>query len=149
PILSGADAVTYRSLPIAVPSIQLGAPSVLPKIPNDTSVHFNGSFLSANGSLTDLSQFSVDALVHPEWDIANERNYYCVIDYSNFVPGLGAPGPNRNAGFAIYAGPDNPDDPASPITWQLWIGTGNGFERAFPVAGVREPHVTPENTYLA
>jgi hypothetical protein len=149
PLLSGSDAATYRSLPIAAPSILVGAPSVVPRLPDKTSVRFNGAFLSANGSLGDLSRFSVDLLVRPEWDIANERNFYSVVDYSNFVPGLGASGPNRNAGFAIYAGPDDPSNPASPITWQLWIGTGNGFERAFPIVGIGGPRVSAENTYLA
>ena len=149
PILSGSDAATYFSLPIAAPSIQLAAPSIMLKHPDDTSVRFNGSFVSANGSLKDLSHFTVDALVRPEWDIANERNFYCVIDHSNFVPGLGAPGPTRNAGFAIYGGPDNPLDATSPICWQLWIGTGVEFARANPLDGGPGPLVTAEDTYLA
>jgi hypothetical protein len=149
PILNGSDASTYRSLPIPVSSIQVAASSVMPKDAGDRSVHFNGSFLSANGSLGDLSRFSVDALVHPEWDLANERNFYCVIDYSNFVQGQGPPGPNRNAGFAVYAGPDNPFDLTSPICWQLWIGTGNEFARANPSKGGPGPLASAEDTYLA
>jgi hypothetical protein len=149
PILSGSEAATYFSLPIAAPSIQVAASSVMPKDGQDRSVHFNGSFLTANGHLTDLSRFSIDALVHPEWDLANERNFYCVIDHSNFMPGLGSPGPNRNAGFAIYAGPDNPLDVTSPICWQLWVGTGSEFARANPVGGGPGPLVSAEDTYLA
>jgi len=142
---------SYVSLPIAAPSIQAGASSIMPKDSNDKSVRFDGSFLSTQGqgSIGDLSQFTVDALVRPEWDIANERNFYCVADYSNFVPGLGPSGPNRNAGFAIYAGPDNPFDPTSPICWQLWIGTGNEFARANPLDGTPGPLVSAEDTYLA
>jgi len=152
PILSGSEAATYFSQPILVPSIQVAALSVMPKDPQDRSVHFNGSFLTTNGNLT-LSRFSIDALVHPDWDLANERNFYCVIDYSNFMPGKGSPGPNRNAGFAIYAGPDNPLDINSPICWQLWIGTGNEFARADPVPIPGDPRplhrVSAEDTYLA
>ena len=141
----------FFSLPIASPSQQLGAPSVMPTDAADLSVSFNGSFVSTQGQgvIGDLSVFSLDALVHPEWDINNERDFFCVIDLSNFVPGLGAPGPGRNAGFAVYAGPDNPNDPASPICWQLWIGAGDDFERANPLDGSPGPLVLPEDTYLA
>jgi hypothetical protein len=139
------------SLPIASPSQQLAAEPVMPKDPNELSVRFNGSFVSTQGqgAIGDLSVFSLEALVHPEWDINNERDFFCVIDLSNFVPGLGAPGPGRNAGFAVYAGPDNPNDSASPICWQLWIGTGNEFARANPTGGGPGPLVSAEDTYLA
>jgi hypothetical protein len=125
----------------------------MPKDPSDKSVRFNGSFVTTQGQVPIgdqlLQQFTVDALVHPEWDIANERDFYCVVDCSIFVPGLGPPGPNRNAGFAIYAGPDNPLDPNSAICWQLWIGTGNEFARANPLDGSPGPLVLAEDTYLA
>ncbi|MBV8730512.1 MAG: hypothetical protein JO336_11970 [Acidobacteriia bacterium] len=149
--LNNAD---YFSLPISTPSLQLGADSVMQKDQTDLSVRFNGSFVSTQGqgalsALGDLSQFTADILVHPEWDVANERNFYCVLDYSNYVAGIGPPGPNRNAGFAIYAGPDSPSDPTTPICWQLWIGTGNEFLRALPLDGGPGPLVLPEDTYLA
>jgi hypothetical protein len=141
----------FLSLPIASPTQQMGALSVMPKDPNDLSVYFNGSFVSTQGqgAIGDLSVFSLEALVHPEWDLINERDFYCVIDLSNFVSGLGAPGPGRNAGFAVYAGPDNPNDPGSPMCWQLWIGTGNEFARANPVDGSPGPLVLQEDTYVA
>ncbi len=142
---------TYLSLAIPSPSQQVGVGSVMPKDPSDLSVRFNGGFVSTQGQgpVGDLPQFTLDALVHPEWDINNERDFYCVIDYSHFVSGLGPPGPNRNAGFAVYAGPDNPFDSTSPICWQLWIGTGNEFARANPVGGSPGPLVSSEDTYLA
>jgi hypothetical protein len=145
------DDPAFFSLPIASPSQQLGAESVMQTDTSDLSVRFNGSFVSTQGQgvIGDLSVFSLDVLVHPEWDIANQRDFYCVIDLSNFVPGQGPPGPGRNAGFAVYAGPDNPFDPASPICWQLWIGTGHEFARANPVDGSPGPLVLPEDTYIA
>jgi hypothetical protein len=152
PLLSGPDALAYLSLPIASPGLQLEAPGIFPKDTENTkSVRFNGSFLSTQGlgSLGPLPQFTVEALVRPEWDIANERNFYSVVDFSIFVPGVGAPGPNRNAGFAIYAGPDSLLDATSPICWQLWIGTGGEFARATPLDGNPGPPVLPEITYLA
>jgi hypothetical protein len=148
---SALDNAAYLSLPIASPSQQLGAASVMQTDSTELSVRFNGSFVSTQGqgSLGDLSQFSADVLVHPEWDIANERNYYCVMDYSVFVTGFPSPGPQRNAGFAIYAGPDVYNDPTSPICWQLWIGTGDEFARANPVNGGPGPLVSAQDTYLA
>jgi hypothetical protein len=150
-LLGNPDASAYLSLPIASPSQQVQAEPVLPKEPSSWSVRFSGGIVSTQGMgpIGDLPQFTVDALVHPEWDVANERNFYCVIDYSNFVPGLGSPPPIRNAGFAIYAGPDNPLNPTSPICWQLWIGTGNEFARANPLGGGPGPLVLAEDTYLA
>jgi hypothetical protein len=141
----------FFSLPIASPSQQLGAESVIPTDAAELSVRFNGSFVSTQGqgAIGDLSVFSLEALVHPEWDLSNQRDFFCVIDLSNFVPGLGTPGPGRNAGFAVYAGPDNPNDPASPICWQLWIGTGDEFARANPIGGGPGPLVLQADTYLA
>ena len=93
-------------LPIAAPSQQLGAPSTRNKDPEAVAVRFNGGILSTQGQgpIGDLTRFTLEALVHPEWDLIHERDFYCVIDYSHFVPGLGSNGPNRNAGFAVYAG---------------------------------------------
>jgi hypothetical protein len=141
----------FLSFPIASPSLYMAQESVMPADQTERSVRFNGSFISTQnqGVIGDLSVFSLDVLVRPEWDVQNERAFYCVIDLSNFVPGLGAPGPGRNAGFAVYAGPDDPNNPTSPICWQLWVGIGARFARATPADGTPGPLVLPEDTYLA
>ncbi len=37
--------------------------------------------------------------------------------------------PQRNQGYAVYGGPDDPEDSTSPYHWQFWVGTGTGFVR--------------------
>jgi hypothetical protein len=138
----------YLSATIAVPSIQLGAASIMLKEPSATSVRFNGSVAAAFGQITDLPRFTLEVIVSPEWDVANQLGlFYCVIENSMRTV---QSAPQKNAGFAIFAGPDNIVNPTvSPYCWQLWIGTGNAFERANPIAGGPGPLVKAEPTYLA
>ncbi len=146
------DDPAYLSQTILMPSIELGvAPSIMPKEPNATAVRFNGADVFALGPLGDLSRFSLEAMVRPEWDLINQPGFFhCVLENGMHLPGHGAPSPLKNAGFAIYAGPDDPSNALlSPYCWQLWVGTGNEFARANPVNGGPGPLVKAENTYLA
>ncbi len=136
---------------VLTPSIELGAPSIVPKDSNTTAVKFNGSDVFATGPLGNLQKFTVEAIVHPGWDVMNGKGFfYCVFENSMFLPGQGAPPPRKNAGFAIFAGPHDPSNATtSPYCWQLWVGTGTDFQRANPVVGGPVPPVDAEDTYLA
>ncbi|HEY7153614.1 MAG TPA: hypothetical protein VH575_06625 [Gemmataceae bacterium] len=144
------DEPAYLSPQVLVPSIELGAPSIMPKQPNATSVRFNGAVVAVFGPLPPLPKFTLEALVSPEWDVLNQRGFfYCVIENSMRTPGQ-PPSSQKNAGFALFAGPDDIANPTvSPYCWQLWIGTGNEFARANPVDGGPGPLVRAEPTYLA
>lgn len=141
----------HLSPAVLTPGIELGALSIVEKLPTATAVRFNGSDVFATGPLGDLSRFTVEAIVRPEWDLLNQRGFfYCVAESSLHVPGQGAPAPLKNAGFAVFAGPHDLNNPsASPYCWQLWVGTGTEFHRAMPVETGPVPLVTAENTYLA
>jgi hypothetical protein len=141
----------HLSPQVLAPGIELGAPSIVPLLPTTTAVRFNGSDAFATGPLGNLSRFTVEAIVRPEWDLLNQRGFfYCVVESSLHVPGHGAPAPLKNAGFAVFAGPHDLNNPSgSPYCWQLWVGTGTEFHRAMPVESGPAPLVAAENTYLA
>jgi hypothetical protein len=141
----------HLSPQVLAPGIELGAPSIVPLLPTATAVRFNGSDVFAEGPLGNLSRFTVEAIVRPEWDLLNQRGFfYCVAENSLHVPGQGAPASLKNAGFAVFAGPHDLNNPStSPYCWQLWVGTGTEFHRAMPVESGSVPPVTAENTYLA
>jgi hypothetical protein len=141
----------HLSPAVLTPGIELGALSIVEKLPTSTAVRFNGSEVFATGPLGDFSRFTFEAIVRPEWDLLNQRGFfYCVAESSLHVPGQGAPTPLKNAGFAVFAGPHDLNNPsASPYCWQLWAGTGTEFHRAMPVESGPVPLVKAENTYLA
>src|SRR5205823_2395219 len=104
--------------------------------------------------LNTLTEFTVEALVFPQWNLVFEPgNYYCVMELAEYLPAAG----QKNAGFGLYAGPQT-SDPNSPYAWQFWMGVGpTGFTRATEKPYVPNdpndpnpgPTVQPEPTYLA
>ena len=158
----------WRSTAVAQPSITLNVTDphlVQTSTPADYSApRFNGGFVEVPANvppLNSLTEFTVEVLLHPEWDVEFALGkYYCVLESADVVQVSGNPQLQKNAGFGIYAGPDNFNDPTSPYIWQLWMGVGlDGFERLFPVLPYPQPPtnpvpnpgpvVQPEPTYLA
>jgi hypothetical protein len=142
----------YRSTSVPTPDLQLGlTPSLIKTSPEATAVLMHGGLVfatSADPPLNGLTRFALDVLVFPEWDLTQKGFFYSVMENSMFAAGHGGAPGVKNAGFALYAGPDNLGDPNSPYTWQLWIGTGNEFLRALQVDQQRLALVKPEPTYL-
>ncbi|MCW5979794.1 MAG: hypothetical protein KIT09_17065 [Bryobacteraceae bacterium] len=93
-----------------------------------TSVRVQGGFVRVpfDANLNPAS-FTLEALVFPEWGLNDRGRYYCVLESSG--PLASEPGGAKKLGFAIYAGPDDPNDPNSKYHWQLWAGTGTEFKR--------------------
>ena len=142
----------YLSPTVLTPGIELGvSPSIVPLMSYSKAVRFNGSDVFAIGPIGPLPKFSVEAIVRPEWNLINNRGFFfCVFESSAHVPGLGAPTPLKNTGFAVFAGPHDLASPAaSPYCWQLWVGTGTEFHRASPLESGPVPLVKSESTYLA
>jgi hypothetical protein len=160
----------WLSTTVAQPSIILGVtePHLLQTDFSSyySAFSFGGGYVAvpANVSpLNSLTEFTVEMLLYPQWDLEfGLGKYYCVLESADVVqiPGQTQPQLQKNAGFGIYAGPDNAADPASPYTWQFWVGVGqNGFERLSPVLPYPQPPnnpapnpgptVQPEITYLA
>jgi len=150
PISAGDPA--YRSTAVPVPVLDLGQPSLLKALPEATSVRMHGGLVfvtAADPPLNNLTRFTLEVMVLPEWDLNRKGFFYCVIENSMFAPGHTGQPDVKNAGFALYAGPDDLGDPNSPYTWQLWVGTGAEFLRAFPVDRTKLALVKNEPTYLA
>jgi hypothetical protein len=156
----------WHSTGVAHPGLDLGVtdPPLIQTDPSGAAIRFRGGSVQVSASvppLNNLTEFTVEVLVHSEWDlISGLGNYYCVLESADFVPvGAQPPPQQKNAGFGIYAGPDNPGDPASQYFWQVWLGVGeDGFERFMPQPYVDVPgnpvsnpgpNVTAEPTYLA
>ena len=85
----------------------------------------------------------------PEWNLNAPGKYYCVMESSSPTQ----PNMQKTFGYALYAGPDDPNDPNSRYKWQIWVGTGTGFVRL-----TEKPYNEPANpgpvplgvpTYLA
>jgi hypothetical protein len=157
----------WHSTGVAQPGLDLGVTDPL-LIETDTSaancaIRFRGGSVQVSASvppLNSLTEFTVEVMVYPDWDvISGLGKYYCVLESADFVPVNAQPPQQKNAGFGIYAGPDNAGDPASQYFWQVWLGVGeDGFERFIPVPYVDVPgnpvsnpgpNVTAEPTYLA
>jgi hypothetical protein len=142
----------HRS-PAANPIIlQLGQPSLLASDAVATSIKVQGAFVfvQPSGPLNP-PEFTLEALVLPEWNLGVLGKYYCVMESSSRIPGQ--PDSPKIRGYALYAGPDDPNNPNSPYHWQLWVGDGNGFVRL-----TEKPYNEPANpgpvvlavpTYLA
>lgn len=102
-------------------------------------------------------EFTLEALVFPDWNLTVLGNYFCVIESS--VPGQAPNG--KKLGYALYAGPDDPNTPGSPYQWQVWVGTntnsntGKGFVRMTEKKPYKDPAKNPgprvvaAPTYLA
>jgi hypothetical protein len=156
----------WRSTAGTAPGYVLGASDpLLEQTDTDScAIRFNGGYVSVPTNvapLENLPEFTVEMLLLPEWDVAFALgNYFCALESAEFIPIPNQPPPQqKNAGFGIYAGPDDPNNPASPYMWQFWMGAGQGgFQRLSPKPYVDSPGnpatnpgpiVQPEPTYLA
>ena len=96
--------------------------------PYDFSIRVEGAFVQVPAdvpALQDLTEFTLEALVYPDWDAGTLGNYYCVLELAGLAPGV----PQKSAGFGLYAGPSDTQNPNSPYSWQVWMGNGSGFQR--------------------
>jgi hypothetical protein len=149
---------TYLSPTVPVTVLELGVneqPILLESEPNDTAIRVNGGYVVAPASAIQLdaaSGFTLEILMFPEWNLEDLGNFYCVMESSMRIPAFP---PHKNAGFAIYAGPDDLADPNSPYHWQVWAGDGVDFARLNEVKPYNHPESNPGpqveavTTYLA
>jgi hypothetical protein len=129
----GPGQPTWRSQAVSVTSLTLGIND--PKLvllehddPFDFSIRVEGAFVQVPAdipALQDLTEFTLEALVFPDWDVATLGNYYCVLELAGLAPGTLL----KSAGFGFYAGPSDTQNPNSPYSWQVWMGNGSGFQR--------------------
>ena len=96
--------------------------------PYDFSIGVAGAFVQVPpdaASLQNLTEFTLEGLVYPDWDVTVLGNYYCVLELAARV----LPATLKNQGFGLYAGPSDTNNPNSPYSWQLWLGDGTKFQR--------------------
>ena len=96
--------------------------------PYDFSIRVEGAFVKVPAdvpALQDLTEFTLEALVYPDWDVGTLGNYYCALELAGLAPGV----IQKSAGFGLYAGPSDTQNPNSPYSWQTWMGNGSGFQR--------------------
>jgi phosphatidylglycerol:prolipoprotein diacylglycerol transferase len=102
--------------------LELGViPGLLEKDTTATAIRVQGGFVRVPWT-ADLNppQFSVDALVLPEWDLSKKGFFYTFLSSTS---------QSANTGYAIYGGPLDDTDPQSEYHWQLWVGNGTTFEQ--------------------
>ena len=126
-IVTLAASNTDRSPATAQPvgTLNLGAPGLLGFEPTGTSMETHGGYIEVASSLTlNIPQFTLEALVYPMWDQStpNQGRYYCVME-------SGGPLGKKKLGFAIYAGPQDPQHLQTPYRWQVWLGDGVQFNQ--------------------
>ncbi len=68
-------------------------------------------------------QFTLEAWVSPD-PALDPKYYYCLAEST---------GPQvadqKNTGWGLYLGPDDPNNPSGQLFWQVWMGDGTQFNR--------------------
>ena len=123
---------TWHSPAIPATSLTLGIndPDLVPlehEDPYDFSIRVEGAFAKVPAdvpALQDLTEFTLEALVYPDWDVTALGSYYCVLELAGMVP----PALLKSSGFGLYAGPS--DTPGKPG----WVSemVSSGWRRRSP-----------------
>lgn len=140
----------HLSPPVSVVTLNLGVTPALQNYDStSTCVEMDGGFVRAvYADELNSPTFTLEALVLPQWDLVSpgaQGRYRCVMESSNNPPANG----QKNKGYAVYAGPEDPSQLNTPYRWQLWVGDGTIFRRLAQV-NPSDPGtlVTAEPTYL-
>lgn len=143
-----AGKASWLSPAVASTSLTLGIknPDLVPEEsqdPFDFSIAVAGAFVQVPAdatSLQNLTEFTLEGLVYPNWDITALGNYYCVLELAARVPPQNQPDTLKNQGFGLYAGPSDPANPStSAYSWQVWMGNGTSFQFLQPMPFVNDP----------
>ncbi len=138
---------SWLSAAVASTSLTLGInnPDLVPADPNDPddfSIAIAGAYVQVPAdatSLQNLTEFTVEGLVYPDWDTTAPDNYYCVLELAARVPPQNQPVTLKNQGFGLYAGPSDPTKLNSSYSWQVWMGNGTSFQFLQPMPFKNDP----------
>jgi hypothetical protein len=113
----------FRSPATAHPPILSAGESSL--VPPQTSVRVDGGYVDvAFSAALNPPQFTIEAVVLPEWDPAETGVFRCVMASREET----AAAPIRRHGYILYAGPTLDPVTAQVVDptarWQVWVGTG-------------------------
>lgn len=128
-----AGQAAWDSPAVASTSLTLGInnPDLVPQEsqdPYDFSIRVEGAFVQVPAdaaALQNLTEFTLECLVYPDWDTTALGNYYCVLELAAHTPMAML----KNQGFGLYAGPSDTTNSNSSYSWQVWMGNGTGFQR--------------------
>src|SRR5262249_987427 len=102
--------------------LELGTqPGLVQELPDATAITVQGGHVRV-GWAADLNppQFTLEAFCRAKWNRQVRGFYYTLLSsYSK----------QANAGYAVYGGPVDPNDPQSEYHWQVWVGTGAALEQ--------------------
>jgi hypothetical protein len=133
----GVNAGTYKVIRLPAPSpfidsptadgtLTLQAAGLLDQGFDSTtnrSVNVDGGYVEIPfAPALQLTSFSIEALVSPEWSEAESGLFRTVIAFHQGQT-VGA------FGFALYAGPEDPVVRTGPAVWQIWLGDGASFHQ--------------------
>jgi hypothetical protein len=132
---NGVNAGTYKVIRLPAPSPFIDSPTADGTLTlqaaglldlgfdgtTNRSVNVDGGYVEIPfAPALQLTSFSIEALVSPEWSEAESGLFRTVIAFHQGQT-VGA------FGFALYAGPD-PALPG-PDVWQIWLGDGTSFHQ--------------------
>ena len=117
-------------------------PGLLQHFPADPCVEVNGGFVEVPfDSNLNVSPFTFEAWVIPEFGGDPQGNFYCLVESSAPVGGV-----QKKFGWGLYAGPADPNKANQPYQWQVWMGNGTTFVKV----GIATDNVKfNQLTYLA
>jgi hypothetical protein len=143
-----AGKAPWLSAAVAPTSLTLGIsdPKLVPQ-ENQNPYYFSiavaGAYVQVPAdaaSLQNLTEFTVEGLVYPNWDTTVLGNYYCVLELAAQIPPPSPPLALKSQGFGLYAGPSDPTNPTtSAYAWQVWMGNGTSFQLLQPMPFVNDP----------
>ena len=108
-----------------------------------TSMKIDGGFVEVPFVNTlHAPSFTIEALVLPEWQ-QNERGFYRTVIESSGDDVLNSP----TRGYAIYAGPEDDQNPNSDTVWQVWMGDASKWQKVVEAPSQHLKFDRP--TYLA
>ncbi len=123
----------------------LGEPGLIP-VAGNHAIRVQGGFVRVpNGSALTQAPFTLEAVVSPEWDFQETGRFFTLLSSR-----LQA----ANQGFALYAGPLDPQTNLE-YHWQLWVHTSAGTIEQLKATSTGDPAVDPglkaerKTTYLA
>jgi hypothetical protein len=114
--------------PGAPGDLQGGQPGLLESEPAAPSIRVNGGWVAVTyAPALNPAQFTLEALVHPEWpqpqDPAEPKDWFRSVMTSREVVGV----PVR--GYMLYAGPELDEQTYATVDpnprWQAWVGDGS------------------------
>ena len=133
-VLAPAAGDDQRHSPSTAGTISLGVtPGLLidtdqaPNQSQETCIQVDGGYVQIPGKdALNPPVFTFECWIDlTGFDQQPQGDYYCLVESTG--PANGAD--PRSTGFGLYLGPQDPNAPAGPYFWQVWMGDGTEFRQ--------------------